>query len=118
MSDDGLYLSDIYESIRKIEEYTKGGREAFMDTPMIQDAVIRNLEVIGEATKNLSDELRQANFDIRWKQIAGLRDVLIHGYMKVRLSRVWIIVEEELPSLKNRIEKLLAEIDCKNNGAC
>lgn len=86
MRDESLYLTDMLECIHKIESYTVDGRDAFLNTPMMQDAVIRNLEIIGEATKQLSPELRQASPDVRWQQIAGLRDVLIHGYMKVNLA--------------------------------
>jgi uncharacterized protein with HEPN domain len=75
---------------------------------MIQDAVIRNLEVIGEAAKGLSDNLRNRNPDIAWKQIAGMRDVLIHHYFGVKLDAVWQVVAEHIPLLKQRIDALLA----------
>ncbi|MEO0488241.1 MAG: DUF86 domain-containing protein [Cyanobacteria bacterium J06659_2] len=105
--DDTLYLSNIYEAVLKIESYTQDGRRAFMETPMIQDAVVRNFEIIGEATKRLSDELRRENADIHWRQMAGLRDVLIHDYMKVKLPRLWEVVEQDLLPLKNRVKSLL-----------
>jgi len=76
--DNRLYLSNIKECIERIESYTSEGREAFMQTPMIQDAVIRNFEIIGEATKRLSAELRISYPKIKCQQIAGFRDVLIH----------------------------------------
>jgi len=109
--DESLYLTDMLECIHKIESYTADGRDAFLSTPMMQDAVIRNLEIIGEATKQLSPELRQASPDVRWQQIAGLRDVLIHGYMKVNLARVWTIIEQDLPDLKIKIAEILKETD-------
>ncbi len=111
MRDESLYLIDILSCMQKIESYTVDGRDAFLESPMMQDAVIRNLEIIGEATKQLSVELRQSNPDVRWQQMAGLRDILIHAYMKVNLERVWIIVEQDLPELKVRIEEILATID-------
>jgi uncharacterized protein with HEPN domain len=104
---DVLYLEDIAECIERIDNYTKEGREVFLNTPLVQDAVIRNFEVIGEATKNLSAELKAANPDIRWRQIAGLRDVLIHEYAKVNLPRVWNVIEQDLPGLRKRIKSLL-----------
>lgn len=70
--------------------------------------MIRNLEVIGEATKNLSRELRDANPDIPWRQIAGMRDVLIHDYLKVNLDRVWRTVVNDLPVLEAAVNRLLA----------
>lgn len=81
-----------------------------MQTPMIQDAVVRNFEIIGEATKRLSQDLRQAYPDIQWQQIAGLRDVLIHDYLRVDLDEVWGIIERDLPELKGKIEEILQEL--------
>jgi uncharacterized protein with HEPN domain len=109
--EDALYLSHIDEAIGRIEDYTQEGRETFLHTPLIQDAVIRNFEIIGEATKNLSDELRAENSDIRWRQIAGLRDMLIHEYARVNLPRVWNILEQDLPLLKKRVSELLDSRD-------
>ncbi|MBM0740248.1 DUF86 domain-containing protein [Phormidium sp. CLA17] len=110
MRDESLYLTDILSCIQKIQAYTVDGRDAFLNMPMIQDAVIRNLEIIGEATKQLSLELRQANPNIRWQQIAGLRDILIHSYMKVNLERIWMILEQDLPGLQVKIEEILKEL--------
>lgn len=89
MKDDHLYLTNIFECIERIEFYTKDGKEAFLQTTIIQDAVIRNFEIIGEATKRLSPEIRAGYPNIPWQQVAGLRDVLIHDYLKVNLNRVW-----------------------------
>jgi uncharacterized protein with HEPN domain len=74
-----------------------------------QDAVIRQLEVIGEATKNLSPDLRSRHSDIPWRRIAGLRDVLIHDYMGVRLAAVWEVTQTDLPVLKKQIRNILQE---------
>jgi uncharacterized protein with HEPN domain len=73
---------------------------------MIQDAVIRNLEIIGEAVKGLSEDLRSANPEVLWRQIAGMRDVLIHHYFGVKLETVWQVVVDHLPNLRQRIEEL------------
>ena len=81
-----------------------------MQTPMIQDAVVRNFEIIGEATKRLSQDLKQAYPDIRWQQITGFRDVLIHNYVRVDLDEVWGIIERDLPSLKAKIKVILQEL--------
>ncbi|WP_204139135.1 DUF86 domain-containing protein [Halomicronema sp. CCY15110] len=111
MPEDKLYLSNIYEAALKIESYTESGRAAFMSTPIIQDAVIRNFEIIGEATKRLSDEVKQENSELAWRQMAGFRDVLIHDYMKVKLTRVWEVIEQDLPGLKHRIKSLLDSLE-------
>jgi len=105
---DRLYLESIRDCMERIAEYTANGEDAFMASRLIQDGVIRNLEVIGEATKNLSSELRDANPAIPWRQIAGMRDVLIHDYLKVNLARVWRTVVTDLPPLRAVVSELLA----------
>jgi uncharacterized protein with HEPN domain len=95
-----LYLNDILEAINLIESYVSEGKDKFFNTRLIQDAVIRNLEIIGEATKNLSPEIKASHSCIPWRQIAGLRDVLIHNYMKVDVVEIWGVVENELNDLK------------------
>ena len=80
MKKDSVYLSHIVDSIAKIESYAEVGKEAFMAESHWQDAIIRNLEIIGEATKRLSETLKSKNLDVPWRSIAGLRDVLIHDY--------------------------------------
>ncbi|MEK0181380.1 MAG: DUF86 domain-containing protein [Oscillatoriales cyanobacterium] len=107
MREEKLYIQDISDCIDRIEDYTRDGRESFMQTRMIQDAVIRNFEIIGEATKRLSQDFRQAYPNIQWQRIAGFRDVLIHDYLRVDLDEVWGIVERNLPELKATIRAIL-----------
>jgi uncharacterized protein with HEPN domain len=111
MKDERLYLSNIKECIERIEEYTSSGRDTFMQTTMIQDAVIRKLEIIGEATKRLSPELRAKYPDTPWQKMAGLRDVLIHDYLKVNINLIWQIVEENLNGLKEQVEAILQDLN-------
>ncbi len=108
MKEDRFYLLHIRDAIARIESYTVGGKDAFTRETMAQDAVIRNLEIVGEAVKNLSAEIRDRSPQIPWKQIAGLRDVLIHDYFGVRIESVWNVVENRLPELKAGVEELLA----------
>jgi uncharacterized protein with HEPN domain len=111
MRDDRLYLSNIKECIERIESYTHDGREAFLQTTIIQDAVIRNFEIIGEATKRLSPEIRAAYPDVTWQQVAGFRDVLIYDYLKVNLKQIWGVIEQNLPQLKATVEEILPELE-------
>jgi uncharacterized protein with HEPN domain len=110
MKGDQLYLRHILEAIEKIESYISVGRDVFMTTTHWQDAVIRQLEIIGEATKRLSQDLRSRHYEIPWRRIAGLRDVLIHDYMGVDLSAVWEITQRELPALKKAIQIILERL--------
>lgn len=107
MKDDKVYLISILESIENIEEFTKGGEGEFLITKVIQHAVIRNLEVMGEASKKISNELKKDFPEIPWREMAGLRDVLIHDYLGVDNQRVWNVVQNELPELKEKVKKVL-----------
>jgi uncharacterized protein with HEPN domain len=106
---DLVYLRHILDAIQKIESYVSVGQETFMSTSHWQDAVIRQLEIIGEATKRLSPDLRRRYPHIPWKRIAGLRDVLIHDYLGVDISLVWRITQTYLPNLKHQVEAILTE---------
>jgi uncharacterized protein with HEPN domain len=103
-----LFLKDILEGISRIEEYKAGKTQReFLQDHLVQDAVMRRLEVIGEATKNIPEDMRANYPDVPWRQIAGLRDVLIHGYFGVNLGRVWLVVENDLPRLKSKVTEIL-----------
>ena len=108
MKDDRVYLTHIRDAITQIESYTTGGEEVFSRERIVQDAVIRNLEIIGEAARHLSEDVRARNPEIPWMRVAGLRDVLIHEYFGIHLERVWRVVEHRLPELKQLVESLLA----------
>jgi uncharacterized protein with HEPN domain len=110
VKDPAPYLRHILDAIAAIEEYTTEGREAFLKDRKTRDAVIRNLEIIGEATRNISPAFQAAHLDIPWRQAAELRNVLIHEYFGVDVRIVWGVVEIELPTLKAKIQKALDQI--------
>ena len=107
MRDDYVYISDIANCISRIEAYTLTGKNDFMQNSIIQDAAVRKLEIISEAAKCLSKEFKSSHSEVPWRQISGLRDVLIHNYGRVDLAEVWQIVEQNLPEPKKQIQALL-----------
>lgn len=108
IKDDTVFLRHILDAINKIQEYTKGmDYEDFRASSLVQDGVIRQLEIIGEATKNLSQEIREKHPYIPWKDMAGMRDKLIHQYFGVDIAGVWDTAEQDIPTLKNYLIKLL-----------
>lgn len=107
MKDDRIYLLHIRDAIQHILEYTTPGIESFFADRKTQDAVVRNLEIIGEATKRVSASLKDDHPDVSWKPIAGMWDKLVHDYFGVNLQLVWDVVERDLPSLKLKITQLL-----------
>jgi uncharacterized protein with HEPN domain len=107
MTGDLVYLKHILDAIKKIESYILVGREIFMATSHWQDAVIRQLEIIGEATKRLSQNIRSQYHEVPWRRIAGLRDVLIHHYFGVDLDAVWEVTQQDIPVLKEHLQVIL-----------
>jgi uncharacterized protein with HEPN domain len=105
-----LYLDDILEAIQQIRSYVQGqNEEVFASDRKTQDAVIHNLEVIGEAARNLPDEVRVLAGDIDWRKIIGLRNILIHEYFGISIPMVWDIVQNKLEPLETVCRKLLMD---------
>lgn len=109
---DSVYLSHILNSIERIEEYTEGmEKDDFLSSNLVQDGTIRQIEIIGEATKNLSKILREKYSHIPWSDIAGMRDRLIHHYFGVDLKAVWSTVKVDIPTLKDEILAILNDME-------
>lgn len=105
------YINDILEAIDRIESYTTNLTfDDFSESRLYQDAVVRNLEIIGEAVKRLPKELIEKYPGMEWKKIAGLRDILIHAYFGIDIEIVWDVVENKIPELKDQILLIQSKI--------
>lgn len=112
--DDVVYLRHILESITRIEMYLRDADEQrFMQDLLLQDGVIRQLGIIGEAVKRLSPDLRMMHDAVPWKDIAGMRDKLVHDYFGVDLEAVWEAATKDLPILKTQIEHILDTLEAE-----
>lgn len=108
--DELLYLRHVLDAINIIEEYLYGVDEAhFKATRLLQDGTIRQIEIIGEAVKNLSKDIRKSYPEIPWQDIAGMRDRLIHGYFGVDIEEVWETAKQDLPILKDQVKSILKD---------
>jgi len=107
-----VYLDDILEAIRNIQEYTRGLTfEEFVKDRKTVDAVIRNFEIVGEATKHIPERIRKKYPKAPWKDMAGMRDRLIHEYFAVKLEVVWKTIKERLPEVRPTIEEVLRKME-------
>jgi uncharacterized protein with HEPN domain len=113
--DPKIFLHHILESISEIEKYTKDiSEDEFVRSTQVQDAVIRRLEIIGEAAKNIPGEIKEKYDSIPWKKITGSRDVLIHDYFEVDIEAVWDTATKDIPKLKRNIKKILEKFKNQN----
>jgi len=109
IKDDSVFLAHIADAISQIELYTQGlDAEGFRQNRLVQDAVIRQFEIIGEASKNISSTVRSKHPEVPWKDLAGFRDKLIHHYFGVDIVSVWLSVTTDLPVLKQQMASLIA----------
>jgi uncharacterized protein with HEPN domain len=111
VKDERVYLLHALEAIDAVLSYTEDGREGFFADRKTQDAVIRNIEIVGQAVKGISDETRALEPAVPWRQIAGMRDKLIHEYFGVDLNLVWDVVERDLPSVRPQLAALNERLD-------
>jgi len=105
--DPKIFLAHILESIGEIERNIQNlTEEEFLANTTIQDAIIRRLEIIGEATKNLPEPFKSEHPNIEWRKVAGLRDVIVHGYFRLSLKLIWKIAQNNIPELKKQLIKI------------
>ncbi len=109
MKDNTVYLRHIAECIRRIEENIESGREHFLATHTLQDAVLRNLQTMADATQRLSNNLKIERPEVEWRSIAAFRNVLVHDYLGVDIDRIWEITQRDIPVLRKAILSLFQE---------
>jgi uncharacterized protein with HEPN domain len=109
MKDNRVYFEYILLCIEKIEDYTKTDKSLYMGSTIIQDAVVRNLQVLAESTQQISDKVKMNYPDTEWQAISGFRNILVHDYLGLDLKLIWSVVEKRLPLLKVEIEKMLED---------
>jgi len=106
--DDTVYLQHILDAIHRIETYTCGlSKEKYLQDGLLQDGVVRQLEIIGEASTNLSEEFQEKHSEIPWGQIISLRNRIVHAYFDINLDITWDIAQGDIPELKKQIESIL-----------
>lgn len=103
---DGVLLEHVGRCIERIREYTNGSRTTFFDSHMVQDAVVRNLQTLAEATQRISEPLKATEPAVPWSAISGFRNVLTHNYLGIDLEAVWSVVEIDLPELGSALERM------------
>ncbi len=110
MKDDRFYVLHIRECIANIEEDTAGGREAFLANRTLRDAVMRNLQILAESSKRVSDATLTQFPEIPWSDIGRFRNVAVHDYLEIDYEKIWDIIAVDLPPLKTQIERMLAQL--------
>lgn len=113
MKDDHVFLQHVLECLDAIKSYTAGGRDEFFQDRKTRKATLRELQELAESTQHLSRALKDRYPEIAWRDIAGFRNVLVHDYLGLNLSRIWEIIERDLPALKNEVEAILKDLEGK-----
>lgn len=109
-----LRVYDVLDCIHKIQSYLAGkDKDSFLQDKMAQDAVVRNIEIIGEAAKQISGDICAAYPGIPWRDMKAIRDVIAHGYFDVNVEVVWVVATEEIPPLEDLFKKLYADLEAK-----
>ena len=110
MKSELLYVEHVLDCIDRISEYTQGRKSLFIGSRLVQDAVVRNLQVLAESTQRLSDEVKGQYPEVDWRGLSGFRNVLAHGYLGLDIERIWELVEVMLPVLRASMERIRRDL--------
>jgi len=111
VKDDRLYVHHVLDCVHRIGRYSQNGKEAFCESELVQDAVLRNLQTLAESTQRISEQLKARHPEVDWRAISGFRNVLVHDYLGINLARVWEIVSVLLPLLGSQMEVIRHELE-------
>ena len=103
---DPALLAHMRDCLERIHEYTRGERDRYETSRLVQDAVIRNLQTLAESSQRLSDALKATEPQVPWRELSGFRNVIVHGYLGVDLAAVWLVVEQDLPALADAVVRM------------
>jgi uncharacterized protein with HEPN domain len=107
---DRVLLAHMRDCLDRIVEYTNAERSRFEASRLVQDAVIRNLQTLTETSQRLSDEIKGSEPQVPWRELAGFRNVIVHGYLGVDLGAVWLVVEQDLPALSEAVNRMATSL--------
>ena len=107
---DRVLLAHMRDGLDRIREYTAAERSRFDTSRLVQDAVIRNLQTLAESSQRLSSEIKDTEPRIPWRELAGFRNVIVHGYLGIDLGAVWLVVEKDLPSLAEAVNRMATRL--------
>lgn len=110
MKEDLVYVEHVLGCIARIESYTAGKKSVFVDSTLVQDAVVRNLQVLAESTQRISEAIKQKYPEVDWRGLAGFRNVLAHGYLGLDAQRIWELIESRLAVIGTSMERIRAEL--------
>ena len=106
---DQIYVEHMLECVDRIERYADNDRARFMNSELVQDAVVRNLQILAESSQRLSEDAKNTQAGIDWRAISGFRNILVHDYLGLDLDTIWLVIEQDLPQLKKSLEALSAD---------
>ncbi len=107
---DQIYVEHMLECIERVERFAYHDRNTFMRSDLVQDAVVRNLQTLSESSQRLSDEVKNTQSHIDWRAITGFRNILVHDYMGLDLETIWLVIENDLPALKDALSAMQADL--------